>query len=422
MITDGQLILGLSRHLSAYSMSPVHARLDSLACSGQIYEMAWRLRNAQVSSAARVQAIGIEAKISPYILTTRILPVMQQLGWVHCEYRQNAPLEMESVTAIIPPDVELLGSVDRLLGIMMTSPVERAVLALLRATSVQPLERDAALQHAAAHGDQAAEDALHCLISINLVREVTAEDGRRVVFNPNIWVGDAEATKAALKAEDARVNAEVGALLEEVMKYPGLPQAHVTSTEPRWIDFAVSVGLVERSLVQTRPGDEKAFLFSPHLKRDVFGVAPHDPSGHVRQLVGSMIYATTFAEWKLRSAGAFLYVLIRDGEAGNHERIAEDYPMLELAGTIQVVGTGRNARMRLLQADVAEAALEIIDERGQNREANETVAAIGEQQAYTHLERERGKLANEVSLDSADAQRLISALRDTTARRGFNAR
>jgi hypothetical protein len=55
------------------------------------------------------------------------------------------------------------------------------------------------------------------------VREVTAEDGRRVVFNPNIWVGDAEATKAALKAEDARVNAEVGALLEEVMKYPGLP-------------------------------------------------------------------------------------------------------------------------------------------------------------------------------------------------------
>ena len=224
MITDGQLILGLSRHLSAYSMSPVHARLDSLACSGQIYEMAWRLRNAQVSSAARVQAIGIEAKISPYILTTRILPVMQQLGWVHCEYRQNAPLDMESVTAIIPPDVELLGSVDRLLGIMMTSPVERAVLALLRATSVQPLERDAALQHAAAHGDQAAEDALHCLISINLVREVTAEDGRRVVFDPNIWVGDAEATKAALKAEDARVNAEVGALLEEVMKYPGLPR------------------------------------------------------------------------------------------------------------------------------------------------------------------------------------------------------
>ena len=123
-----------------------------------------------------------------------------------------------------------------------------------------------------------------------------------------------------------------------------------------------------------------------------------------------MIFSTTFAEWKLRSAGAFLYVLIRDGEAGHHERIGEDYPMLELAGTIQVVGTGQHARMRLLQADVAEAALEIIDERGQNREANQTVAAIGEQQAYTHLERERGKLANEVSLDSADAQRLISAL------------
>jgi hypothetical protein len=61
-----------------------------------------------------------------------------------------------------------------------------------------------------------------------------------------------------------------------------------------------------------------------------------------------MIYASTFASWKVRSPGAFLYVLIRDGQAGGHERIAEDYPMLETAGTIRVVGTRRNASMHLL--------------------------------------------------------------------------
>jgi hypothetical protein len=271
VITDGQLILGLSHHLSAYSVSPVHARLESLQFAGQVYEMAWRLRNAQLSSAARVRAIGIEAKIGPRVLDTQILPTLEQLGWARCDRYDNGSLY--SVAAFIPPDTELLESVTMLLDLVMATSVERAALVLLEATSVQPLERAAALQHASAYGDEAAEEALRCLINIHLVREIVVDDGRKVVFNPNIWVGDEQVARAALKAEDAHVNAEVGALLEEVIAFPGLPEEHVTSTEPRWVDFAVSVGLVERSVVQTRNGDEKKFLFSPHLKRDVFGLA-----------------------------------------------------------------------------------------------------------------------------------------------------
>ena len=77
-----------------------------------------------------------------------------------------------------------------------------------------------------------------------------------------------------------------------------------TATEQRWVDFAVSQGLVERSLVQTGDGAEEGFLFSPHLKRNAFGEELTDPSGHVRQLVGSMIYASTFATWKLHARAA----------------------------------------------------------------------------------------------------------------------
>jgi hypothetical protein len=231
VITDGQLILGLSRHLSAYSVSPIHARLESLQFAGQVYEMAWRLRHAQLSSAARVQAIGIEAKIGPRVLDTQILPTLEQLGWARCDRYDNGSLY--SVAAFIPPDTELLESVTRLLDLVMASPVERAALVLLDATSVQPLEREAALQHASAYGDEAAEEALRCLINIHLVREVVVDDGRKVVFNPNIWVGDEQVAKAALKAEDAHVNAKVGALLEEVIAFPGLPEEHVRSTEPR---------------------------------------------------------------------------------------------------------------------------------------------------------------------------------------------
>lgn len=78
--------------------------------------------------------------------------------------------------------------------------------------------------------------------------------------------------------------------------------------------------------------------------------------------------------------------------------------------------------MRLLQADVAEAALDVIDVHGPHRADNDSFHSIGEQRSYVHLERERGQLARQVSLDDADSRRLIDALRDTTARRGFDGR
>jgi hypothetical protein len=47
-----------------------------------------------------------------------------------------------------------------------------------------------------------------------------------------------------------------------------MPESSVSSTEQRWVDFAVSQGLVQRSVVQTTEGQEQRFLFTPHLNRD----------------------------------------------------------------------------------------------------------------------------------------------------------
>ncbi len=421
MLHDAELLLGLSRHLSAYGVSPAHAALESLQFGGQVYELAWRLRSSQVSSAVKLAAIAIEAKIGPRQLDREILPTLEQLGWV--EGRRDADGTLVSIEALIPPPAELIDAASRMLDIVMATPLQRAALLLLRATTVQPLEYSTALQAVSVEfGEEAAREAVRHLVSVQLLRQVNGDDGRTVLFNPNIWVGDGDVARAALKAEDARANVEVGALIEEVAEAPGLPEAHVKSTEPRWVDFAVSQGLVQRSVVQTSSGDEQRFLFTPHLGRDAFGVASGDPSGHVRQLVGSMIYAATFASWKLHSPGGFLYTLIRDGEAGNVPQIATDYPMLETAGTIEVVphGTWGGYRMRLLQSDVAEAALEILDSRGASRTTNPgSLASIGDQRSYSHIERERARMASEATTDDVTAQRLIDALRDVTAKRSF---
>ena len=418
-MSDAELLLGLGRHLSAYSVSPAHAAFESLQFAGQVYELAWRLRDSQISSAARITAIGVEAKIGPRQLDREVLPTMQQMGWIECQ-RTDAG-QLTAVESLVPPSEELISDAGRLLDILIATAAQRAALEILRATTIQPLTREVALDRASEWGDEAAQEALRHLISVRLVKEVEGDEDRPVVFNPNIWTGDREISAAALRAEDARVNKEVGALIEEVAALPGIPEAHVKSTEPRWIDFAVSQGLVQRSVVQTSTGDEQRFLFTPHLSKDAFGLAANDPSGHVRQLVGSMVYAATFASWRLRSPGAFLYRLITEGEAGNVPNIGTDYPMLETAGTIQIVpGSWQDSyRMVLLRTDVAEAALEVIDSRGISRGDTGSLRALGDQRSYSHIERERARMATEAKKDDVEANRLIAALREVTARRAF---
>ena len=158
MLSDAELLLGLGRHLSAYGVSPAHAALESLQYGGQVYEMAWRLRNSQVSTAARIEAIGIEAQIGPLRLRREVLPTMQQLGWVDCRHDQQGALT--AVEALIPPNADMIDDAARLLDILLATPLQRAALELIRATSRQPLAVEAATQVVSHWGEQVAEEAL----------------------------------------------------------------------------------------------------------------------------------------------------------------------------------------------------------------------------------------------------------------------
>ncbi|MCH8302848.1 MAG: hypothetical protein IH912_08855, partial [Proteobacteria bacterium] len=167
-----------------------------------------------------------------------------------------------------------------------------AVLAVLDATTVMPLTREAAIESATAEAsEEDAERAIDYLDALNLAEVRQSDDGFVVVYNPNIWSLDADLSNAALRAEDSTVRDALGGLIEEVSVTPGLAQDLVTSTTVEWIDYAVARGLVHRSLVVTSDEKERAFLFTPHMSRNAFeSPSGVDPSGHVRQLIGSMMY------------------------------------------------------------------------------------------------------------------------------------
>ncbi|WP_141709112.1 hypothetical protein [Streptomyces sp. BpilaLS-43] len=354
-----------------------------------------------------------------------MLATMESLGWVSVE-RDDSQTAV-SITERIPTRGDLILAAPVLLAAVMVTAVERAALALLRATALQPLLVDEALQMAVTTdgvggSEESAEAALRHLTHTGLIRRVVAADGREVLYNPNIWVQGDTIAQAALRAADARATSEVTALLQELAENPGMPEEHVTSTERKWVDFAVSQNLVQRSVVQTSDGGiERGFLFTPHLGRDPFGGSIADVSGHVRQLVGSMVYAATYAEYRLHSPEVFLRSLINRGVAGNVSSIGTDYPMLEKAGVVRVVDGKMSGRysLQLLQPDVALDALKMLDAReGADTESSD-IAALRAQRSYVHVEKERARLALTAGVDEFEQARLIAALREVPVKRMF---
>lgn len=421
ILTDAELLLGMSRHLAAYASGADRAALSELEFVGWVYDLAFRLRGSTTTPADRVRAIAVDVGLAARPLRDVIL-TMEQLGWVTVERdRAGAPL---FINETLPSAPDLVASAPRVLGIVGVGPVERAALAVLRATTMQPLTREDALDAGAGAADgnsEAAEDAVRHLVALGLVRVVSGDADRDVLYNPNVWTQGEDVALAALRAADAGATKEVGALLEELAENPGLPEVKVTSTEEKWIKFAVTQGLVQRSVIQTTEGTEQGFLFTPHLARDPFGGTAGDASGHVRQLVGSMIYAATFASTRLDSPAAFLRALLRNGVAGNVPAIGTDYPMLEKAGIIRVVpGTNRGFRMELLQSDVAEDAVRLLAAgAGPGGSGSGNAAVLRAQRNYIHIERDRARLALQVDSDDAEEARLIASLRDVSKRRGM---
>jgi len=425
ILTDAELVLGLSRHLSAYTMGPERAALGELEFAGWVFDVAFRLRGSTTSSATRVQVIGLDVGLSSRNLRD-VMTTLETMQWV--SIARDSDGVPESVSERLPSPGELVAAAPQLLDVIGAGPPERAVLALLRATTLQPLVVGDAL-HAAATGGadgnpQAAEDALRYLTATGLVRRVLADDGREVLYNPNVWTQGDGVAQAALRAADARATGEVTALLQELAANPGLPEAHVSATEPKWVQFAISQGLVQRSVIQTSEGAEQGFLFTPHLARDPFGGTAGDASGQVRQLVGSMIYAAMFAKYKLHSPDVFLRALINRGVAGDVESIGTDYPMLEKAGIVRVLpgSTSGRFRLELLQSEVAEDALRLLAVREDASGGHAGAAALRAQRSYIHVERDRAKLALTADVDEVEQARLIAALRDASVRRTIGGR
>ena len=414
MLSKAETLLGLKRHLSVFQTGPDRLKLSQLELTGKILEMAMRLRGSGVSSFERVAAIGLDVGSNKRELN-EVIGVLESLKLIECH--RNRSSKIESISEVIPPLPQLLNLTDSILSIVCPEPDELAVIDILDATTRMPITKTVAVEKGAeVANEESANIAIDLLETFHLLRIVTTEDGSVVVFNPNIWASDVDYSKAALQAEDSKLRQKLEGLIEEVSSSAGLPQESVKSAEPRWIDFAISQGLIQRCIVVTSHNKKVALLFTPHMGKDAFSQSQmNDPSGHVKLTIGSMVYARDFAQFRLYSPAAFLNKLIREGEAGDASAISTDYIMLEKAGIVRVKPATNYFSLELLQSDVVEEAARYLDDPISSI-GSFNLKGIGSQYKYVYPEMERARV--QIAKDTAtnyEANRLVDALRESTS-------
>ncbi|KII26604.1 hypothetical protein M707_26855 [Arthrobacter sp. AK-YN10] len=134
-----------------------------------------------------------------------------------------------------------------------------------------------------------------------------------------------------------------------------------------------------------------------------------------------MVYAATYAKYKLNDPPVFLRALINRGIAGDVSSIGTDYPMLEKAGIVRVINGSKQNRfsLELLQSEVAEDALKLLTSGAPVGTGSTNAAVLQGQSSYVHIEKERARLAHTADTDKTEEARLIAALREVPMSRGM---
>src|SRR4051794_36544594 len=105
MLSDTELVLGLSRHLSAYAAGAAKAGLEQLEFAGQVFDMAFRLRQSGTSTPERIRAIATEAYLGQRQLRDALV-TLEMLQWVTVQRDRNQ--KPVAVSETIPAPAQLV--------------------------------------------------------------------------------------------------------------------------------------------------------------------------------------------------------------------------------------------------------------------------------------------------------------------------
>lgn len=372
-IQAGYWVIANHKHLREFKEdAPNRDEFEATDLAGKVGLFLGLIRGHGRVPIKRAVDLARRAQIPKAVLLDSVLPNLRKATDGRIDYDASGS-NVTTVEEHVDTESTLFKATSDFYNQLGPSDIDRSSLETLSYTATLPRSQTEAVELLQSLGvsEDRAQLSLKIQEGFGLVK-VFKEYGlsEPVVFNEYIWRCDLKKLAHFLGG----LPKEHKEIIENILTVCESYQARPAESFPYYgevITMADSVGLLDVVMIKSADGEEKGFLFTPHLRsEDSPTEFSNDLLGDVKLFLAAMGFGETYSKIsRLGDADRektinFIAKLIREGEAGDATAIGVDYVMLEERGIIRVEPTptppGSRYKMVLLRPNVAKLALKII--------------------------------------------------------------
>lgn len=256
----GKCLIGTSAGLVNYDMGITQTTGDAARFAVSIRNRADLLPReslAGISSALKVDFRVVEGKI---------IPLYETLGWI--EMRKNGS-RIESISENIPPTQDVLSTLGKMWREEQPTVIEEASITSMAELSKRPYSKEALASELSIkenefetmfdYGDQAGY----------LGKFTSEENESESIWTPLYWSSKSEDVIKFLKKQAEPQLEKIGALAEDLSKYPGTPDDKIDVGKRSLVDAGIAYGFFPAVQVVDRQRTSHEYVFSATPQFDV---------------------------------------------------------------------------------------------------------------------------------------------------------
>jgi hypothetical protein len=368
----------------------------------------------------KFRALAAAAHIDAPVLKLSILPWLKSGAFI-----EGNPVDDGSDISCNVLDHEaVLTATSQLFRSLEPTPEEVAVLGIVDMGAQLPQLKSEVLSATELGAEEVIERATGLAKGYKIVNVLEGPGvAEPVIYSPLIW-GDkiSKAGKALSHLKADRREVLLG-MVEMIRKYQGMPLASAVNWvtkqgQPDLVDFAVGVGLLDKTQIMAGGSDFREFLTTPHIYGELAAKQGRDVCDRIRLFLDSIRHGEHFGDWYTGRIGdptRLLSKLVDTGEIGPCTAIGRDYQLVEKAGVVNVKPSRFKPGqfvMELVQEDTVRLVRDIVVQKAPQMTGTSAVSGACNQSDFVSAEGTRAKLGEQPQRVREAEQEMLRQLRE----------
>ncbi len=421
-ISEGLRIISVAKSLEGFQRgdSNISRYFGVTLLAGHVGLFLSSLRKHRKMKLKKFKVLAANAHIEGPLLNTTVIPWMKKGGFIELDtHDDNANV----ICNVIDYNAILI-STSQIFRESYPTPEECAVLGIVDLGIQIPQTKSDIFEHSEFGDEETITRSLNLAKAYKVIRILEGYGIENpVIYSPMIWGDKISKAGKALSHIDANRRTILLELIHMVRQYQGMPLEQAQNWgkkqgDTELINFAVHIGLLDRTVITVAGGQKRIFLTTPHIYGEIAATQGKDVCDRVRLFLDSIRHGQHYGQWytgRIADPIKLLNKLIDAGEIGPCTAIGRDYQLVERGGIVNVrpsVSKADQFIMKIVQEDTVSMVRNIIEKKVVAPELYDASASACGQDNFISAEEMRARLGEPPQKVREAEQEMLRKLRE----------